>query len=162
MNEQRWIDKMLDPKLRAGWGSRVISFIYDLIYLFLIMFFVSALTTLWMLITAQPPDEIELWEIRQYFKDNFPHLLLIDQIIKGCLAIAYFFVIPIISSEHRTLGMVTLGVSLMNDQGEEVSRLQYFQRELIKWFFFPGFFLVFGSEKRTLHDKLSNTYMVLN
>jgi uncharacterized RDD family membrane protein YckC len=162
LNEQQWIDKMLDHKLRAGWGSRVISFIYDLIYLFLIMFFVSAFTTLWMMMIAQPPEDIELWEIRQYFKDNFPHLLLIDQIIKGVMFIAYFFIVPLISRDHRTIGMVTLGVSLMNDQGEDISRSQYLQRELIKWFVFPGFFLVFGAEKRTLHDKLSNTYMVLN
>lgn len=162
MSEQQWIDKMLDHKLRAGWGSRVISFLYDLIYLFLIMFFVSALTTLWMLAIAQPPDEIEIWEIRQYFKDNFPHLLLIDQIIKAFIFIVYFFLVPLLGKDHRTFGMVTLGVSLMNDQGEDISRSQYLRRELIKWFFFPGFFHVFGPEKRTLHDKLTKTYMVLN
>jgi uncharacterized RDD family membrane protein YckC len=162
LNEQRWIDKMLHPSLRAGWGSRIISFLYDLIYLFLIMFFISALTTLWMLMTAQPPEGIQLWEIRQFFKDNFPHLLLIDQIIKGITFIAYFFLIPLLGQDHRTFGMVTLGVSLMNDKGGSVSRLQYLLREFYKWILFPGFFLVFGKEKQALHDKLTKTYMVLN
>jgi uncharacterized RDD family membrane protein YckC len=153
---------MVHPSLRAGWGSRVTSFLYDLIYLFVIMFFISALTTLWMIITAQPPEAIELWEIRQYLKDNFPELLLIDQIIKGVIFIAYFFLIPLLGDDHRTFGMVTLGVSLMNAQGEGVSRIQYLRREFYKWTLFPGFFLVFGKEKRTLHDKLTETYMVLN
>lgn len=159
--EQEWIARILDPRMRASWLARLVCFLYDCIYLFLIIFLTSVFTTIWMLISAQPPYDLELFEIRQYLLDNHPEMFVIDRIIKVIVAILYFLV-PAFTRNPRTLGMVSFGVSLMNDQGDDISAKQYLKRECLRWLLFPGFFLALGPEKRALHDRLTNTYVVLN
>lgn len=162
MKSQHWIDKMLDPRMRAGWLPRTISFFYDLVFLSLLLFIASAITTIWMMATADPPKDIDLLEIRQYFLDHHPQLLLIDQIIKVFIGITYFFFIPLLGNDHRTFGMVAMGISLMNEQGESVTRKEYLLRECLRWVIFPGFIYAFSKEKRALHDRWTKTYVVDN
>lgn len=153
---------MIDPHMRAGWFSRCVAFFYDLVYVTIALLLISIFTTLWMLFTAEIPTEMEVWDIREYLLEHYPQMFIINRIIQAIAAISYFFVFPIISSEHRTLGMLTAGISLMNEVGEEVTRKQYLARELLKWILFPGFILAFKKEKQALHDKITNCYVVIN
>lgn len=160
--EQEWIEKLLDPRMRASWSARLVCFFYDCLYVFLILFLASVFTTIWMLIVANPPYDLHISEYRQYFLEHHPQMFVVDRIIKAILILLYFLVIPAMKKDPRTLGMASFGVSIMGSRGEEITGKQYLKRELLRWLLFPGFILAFGPERRALHDRLTNTYVVLN
>ncbi|WP_202078676.1 RDD family protein [Caldalkalibacillus salinus] len=162
MDDQKWIDKMLAPQLRAGWQSRAVCFFYDGVYLLLLMLGMTFLTTIWMLIIVEPPYTMDPLEIRRYLVDHHPHLLMVDHALKVSAFVLYFFMFPLIGHDYRTLGMVTFGLSFMNEKGQRITRRQYLVRETCKWLMFPGCYQVLKKDKRALHDKWAGTYMVLN
>ncbi|MFC0560472.1 RDD family protein [Halalkalibacter alkalisediminis] len=155
--EEKWVKRLLDKHQRAGGWMRLWAGLFDFIFLALIMIITAAITTSWMFVQSESPsDNIEY--IRHYIWENEFHLYIINWIV----LLVVFFTVHLIYSvrEKRTIGMIIVDLYVYNERAEKPSAAQFFIREMLKYLLFPFFLTSFASSRRTLYDKITNTYLV--
>ncbi|MBP3950810.1 RDD family protein [Bacillus suaedae] len=151
-------EKRVEVKLRAGGWIRLIALFYDLAVLAMFLFMFAGGTTLWMMISTDTPFIGNPELAREYIMEHEPHLFIINWIILGIVFLFYQYVYP--TFKRQTFGMLFTDLTVVNEQCKEITKSQYIKRELLKLILFPTFFLAFGTEKRTLYEKYSNTYLL--
>ncbi len=153
---EKWIEKLTATQYRATPFSRILSFIYDLFAMFFIWLIVGTITTLWMVVTSNSPDD-DLAYIRAYILEFEPHLFYTAIAIQVFFLLVYAFIIPLTFQTHRTIGMMIAGIKYLDIKASEISKFTFLKRELLKWILFPGFILSVTKDKQSLADKLTNT-----
>jgi uncharacterized RDD family membrane protein YckC len=157
LNEQ-WIKKLTHTHYRANVGNRCLGFLYDVITMFFIWILVGIITTVWMIITSTSPSD-DFAYIRAYILENEPHLFYTGVAIQITVLLVYMFVLPLTFKIPRTVGMIIVGTKFLDVKANEISKLTFLKRELLKWLLFPGFLLTLTSDKQSAADKLTKTYV---
>ncbi|MCT8138325.1 RDD family protein [Anaerobacillus sp. CMMVII] len=159
LKSEVWIKRLLAKQYRAGIRSRFFAFIYDMFCLYFVWVFVGIFTSAWMVLSSDAPLDYNLLEVRDYILQYEAHRFYINIGIQLIAVILYIFVLPIAILEHRTLGMMLLGIKFLDENADEITTKVFLKREILKWILFPGFFLSLSKEKRSTADKLSGTYV---
>jgi uncharacterized RDD family membrane protein YckC len=155
--EEKWINRLLTEDQRADGWIRIWAGFFDFIFLALILIVTSAITTFWMIVQSEAPsDNIEF--IRRYIWEHEFHLFLINWGVT--LSVFIFIHIIYALKDKRSIGMKIVDLYVYNEKAEKPSGVQFFIREMLKYLLFPFFFMSFGSDRRTLYDKLTKTYLV--
>ena len=155
--EEKWVKRLLDTQQRAGGWIRMWAGFFDFIFLTLIMIVTAAVTTSWMFVQSQSPsDNIDY--IRQYIWENEFHLYVINWIVLLIVFLTVHFIYAV--RDKRTIGMIIVDLYVYNERAEKPNAGQFFIRELLKYLLFPFFLMSFSSSRRTLYDKITNTYLV--
>ncbi|QOY33820.1 RDD family protein [Anaerobacillus isosaccharinicus] len=157
LNEE-WIQKLTAVHYRAGIGSRILGFIYDLITMFFLWVIVGIFTTLWMLVTSNAPGDDFIF-IRTYILENEPHLFYTAIGIQIFVLLLYLFVLPVTFKIPRSVGMMMAGTKFLDMNANEITKLTFLKRECLKWILFPGIFLSLRKSKQSAADSLTKTYV---
>ncbi|MCT8136654.1 RDD family protein [Anaerobacillus sp. CMMVII] len=156
--QERWVNKLLDEKYYAGFGTRMIGMFYDLITLSVAIIVVGTITTRWMFGQTNAPDVNNIELVRQYMWEHEMHLFVINWLVLATVAILIQYVLPTFS--RQTVGMKMLGLYLRDEHAKEISKKQYLKRELMKLYLFPTILFSIGNRKRPLYDEKSKTYLL--
>ncbi|RXI98624.1 hypothetical protein DS745_20120 [Anaerobacillus alkaliphilus] len=155
---QKWIEKLTATHYRATPFSRLLGFIYDVLTMFFLWVIVGTITTSWMIITSNSPND-DFAYIRSYILEFEPHLFYTAILIQVLALLAYAFILPLTFKTHRTIGMMIAGIKFLDTSAKEISKSTFLKREALKWLFFPGFLLTLSKNKQSLADKVTNTFV---
>ncbi|RXJ00404.1 hypothetical protein DS745_12815 [Anaerobacillus alkaliphilus] len=151
VRSELWIKRLLADRYRASFSMRFLSFCYDMLGLFLLWLLIYSVITGWLVISA----EVSPFDY-SYLREHKPHLLYLAL---GWVTFFYIFIFPLINAERQTMGMMLIGLKIVDENAEKLTRVGFLKRECLKWVLFPGFFLTLTSEKQSLADKLSKTFI---
>lgn len=156
--EEVWRNKLLHPDLRAGGWIRLLAAFYDFVIIGIFIAIFGGASTIWMLITTESPYIGDPVMTRQYILENEIHLIIITWSI--IFVVIVFLQLFYSTWKKQSFGMTIVDLALCDENTGDITRMQYFKRELWKIILFPTFFMSFGRDRRTLYDKLSKTYLM--
>ncbi len=148
VRSELWIKKVLADRYRASFSMRFLSFCYDMLGLFLLWLLIGTVTMISHFVSSVGSIHFEYY----YLPTNNP-------LVFSVVAVVYIFLIPLLSSERQTVGMMLIGLKFVDENADKLSRIMFLKRECLKWVLFPGFILTLTRDKQSLADILSNTYV---
>lgn len=157
--EDKWVNKMLDEKYYANGFQRVAAFFYDMFSLLIVVSIFGAVST-WVVVSrSNAPADAGIPELMDYIYANEFHLVVYNTIFLTIVAIVFHFVLPTMS--RQTVGMKMMGLYLLDEDAEQITKTQYLKRELYKIILFPTLVMVIiGKAKRPLYDRKTGTYLL--
>ncbi|WP_026672112.1 RDD family protein [Alkalihalobacterium bogoriense] len=156
--EKELKDRFLHRDLRAGGIIRTIALFYDAVILGMVLYMVAGGTTLWIMTNTETLFIGNPERARQDILENEPHLFIINYVILGSIFLIYQFIYPMF--KKQTFGMMIADLTLVDENRQPLTKRHYLKRECLKLVLFPTYFMSFGKERRTLYDKLTNTYLM--
>ncbi|MDQ0255806.1 putative RDD family membrane protein YckC [Evansella vedderi] len=157
--EDKWVKKMLDERYYAGFSQRVIAFFYDMFSLLVVLCLVGSVSTWWVVSRSNAPDDATLTQLMDYIYEYEFHLVIINTVVLSLTAIVFHFILP--AFKRQTIGMKMVGLYLLDENANEITKGQYLKRELLKLVLFPTLFmLLIGKGKRPLYDRMTGVYLL--